>query len=103
MGRGRAAVFTVTVPLTWQDDTVQVLLTLQFKQVLQKHLCRISVFLHIPYALSFTYLQLPQWTVSRWPSKQSELQTQLLSDFEKLHFLVVNWIRSVNRSSQVLM
>lgn len=63
MGRGRAAVFTVTVPLTWQDDTVQVLLTLQFKQVLQKHLCRISVFLHIPYALSFTYLQLPQWTV----------------------------------------
>lgn len=41
--------------------------------------------------------------VSRWPSKQSELQTQLLCDFEKLHFLVVNWIRSVNMSSQVLM
>lgn len=36
--------------------------TVQLKQVLQKHLCQISVFLHILYALSFTYLQIPQWT-----------------------------------------
>jgi len=90
--------------LRWQDETVPVLLTLcNSNRYRQKHFCQTS-----PFSCQLSmFFPLPTCKYQQWTMFQDGLANKVNYKHSYLtlknNILVVDWIRRVNMSSQVLM